>query len=828
LQKGALWKEVAMKPGEKKYPHIFSPGRIGKLITKNRIKYASTETNFNTRDGFVTDQEVAYMEAQARGGAGIVTTQGAYTDPKGEGKGYVGMMGIWDDRYIPGLKRIAEVIHKYDALACLQLMHCGRVGGIELDYCVGPSAVPQRLPIFKPQREMSKEEIQIAIQEHIDGAKRAVEAGFDIIEISGIVGYLISNFISRYTNKRTDEYGGDINSRCRFMVEIIQGIKKAVGDVPVGIRLCGEELLDDRGGNTPEESLESIKIAEKAGIDYLSVTAGWQESAESVITRDIPMGHWLYIAERVKKHIRVPVTMAYRLFLPELPEKAIREEKLDFWEMCRPMIADPELPKKILEDREEEIIPCMACNLCLSRLFRDQPLICLVRPTLGHEGESEWGYYGFEKALKKKRVAVIGGGPAGMQCAVVAAERGHEVVLYEKRSKLGGQLNIASNGPYGDEEFKRLVDYLSNRCKKSGVKIKLNTEATIGNLENPDVVVLASGASCDTSVIPGSNKRNVFSAHDVMEGKVELGRRVCIIGGRGLGIATALYLLVRDRYEVFIIEEGRKIGRDVNPSYIWRYNMKLKSAKALIYTGSKVKEITDRGVLIVNPEGKEMLLEADSIVIALLRSANELEEGLKARYSQVRIIGDALSPRRAHNAIHEGYKTGMEIEKEIYKVDIPLERKFEILSEITRATHFSWREVALLFIKDLAVQELVNKFWEITARETAKGYLKRIDPSKPLPKQIAKEMVSSSIIMGEDAKLVVGKDEDEAFVHHDSCPWYEWHTRLHILEEDQPGCDTWFFKTIEYINQKLGKNVKIETLKSLPKGDACCLRRIWI
>ncbi|MBN2361597.1 MAG: NADH:flavin oxidoreductase, partial [Deltaproteobacteria bacterium] len=252
-----------MKPGERLYPHVFSPFRIGKLEMKNRIKYASTETNFNYGDGWVSEKEIAYMEAQARGGAAIVTTQGAYTDPRTEGKGYVGMMAIWDDKFIPGLKKINDVIHRYQAKSILQLMHCGRVGGVELDYTVGPSVVKQRIPRFREPIEMTVEQIERCIQDHIDAAVRTQEAGYDGVEISGIVGYLISNFISAYTNKRTDEYGGDIAGRSTFMRKIVSGIRKAVGpDYPIIIRLCGEELLGDRGGNTPEESLESIKIAE--------------------------------------------------------------------------------------------------------------------------------------------------------------------------------------------------------------------------------------------------------------------------------------------------------------------------------------------------------------------------------------------------------------------------------------------------------------------------------------------------------------------------------------------------------------------------------------
>ena len=584
-----------MLPGEKKYPHIFSPIKIGKIEIKNRIKYASTETNFNTRDGFVTDTEVAYMEAQAKGGAGIVTTQGAYTDPRGEGKGYVGMMGIWDDKYIPGLKRIADVIKKNGAVSMLQLMHCGRVGGVELDYTVGPSAVPQRLPRFRPQREMTKEEIQACIQEHIDGARRAVEAGFEMIEVSGIVGYLISNFISSYTNQRTDEYGGDIYGRCRFMREILEGIRKEIGpDVPLGIRLCGDELLHDRGGNTPEESMIAIKIAEEAGCDYISVTAGWQESAVSVITRDIPMGSWLYIAEKVKQNIKIPVTMAYRLFLPDLPEKAIAEGKLDMWEMCRPMIADPFLPKKVLEGREEDIIPCMACNICLARLFRDQPLICFVRPSLGHEGDPAWGFYGFEKVANPKKVVVIGAGVAGLQCAAVAAERGHDVTVREKSDHVGGQLATASKGPYGDDEFMRLVNYLKTRCEKAGVKIQLNDTVKAADfadpLHNPDVVVLAAGASFVPPDVPGRNNPNLTTVTDVMEGKVKPGKKVVIIGDQGVAISCALFLKVEDQsYDVTIVGEAKKVGRDVNPSYIWRYVKKLKEFSVNMVMESKVK-----------------------------------------------------------------------------------------------------------------------------------------------------------------------------------------------------------------------------------------------
>ena len=654
-----------MRPGEEKYAHIFSPGKIGKFETKNRIKYASTETNFNYRDGYVADKEVAYMEAQARGGAGIVTTQGAFTDKAGAGRGYVGMMAIWDDKFIPGLKKIADVIHKHDALATLQLMHCGRVGGIELPHTDGPSEVPQKLPIFRPPREMTKEDIESCIQEHVAAARRTAEAGYDIVEISGIVGYLISNFISSYTNKRTDEYGGDIKGRCKLMVDIIKGIRREIGDsAAIGIRLCGDEILYDRGGNTPEESIESIKMAAEAGCDYISVTAGWQESPDPVITRDIPMGNWLYIAKKTKQAVDIPVSMAYRLFLPQYPEEAIARGELDFWEMCRPMIADPFLPKKILEGREEDIIPCIACNVCLARLFRDTELCCTVRPSLGHEADPAWGFYGFPKTVDPQRVVIVGAGIAGMQAGAIAAEKGHDVTIYEKKSYVGGQMAVAANGPWGDNELMRLVSYLKTTCEKQGARIVLNKAVSAEELkkEKADTIIIATGALIDRESVPGSDKKHVVGALDVLEGTAKWGKQVVIVGGLGVAISTALYIIDKDKEaKVSIVGPQKKLGGDVNPSYIWRYMKKLKEGGVVQVTQTNVKEITDDGLSIITPDKKEETMKADTVVLAMLVPNKEIKYG-KYQTRDVYMIGDCVQVRRGYAAVHDGYNMGMQID----------------------------------------------------------------------------------------------------------------------------------------------------------------------
>jgi len=673
-----------MLPGVKKYPHIFSPIQIGKLWAKNRIKYASTETNYNYSDGFISDKELAYIEAHARGGSGIVTTQGAYTDPRGEGQGYVGMMGIWDDKFIPGLKKMADVIHAGDALACLQLMHCGRVGGINLDYTVGPSAIQQRLRRFRPQSKMSVPEVEECIQEHIDGARRAVEAGYDIIEISGIVGYLISNFISKYTNWRSDAFGGDIQGRSTFMRKIIEGIRTEIGpDIPIGIRLCGWEMLDDREGNTEEESMESIKIAEAAGCDYISVTVGWQESLGSVISRDIPMGKWLYVAERTKKEVDIPVSMAYRLFVPDIPEKVIAEGKLDIWEMCRPMIADPALPNKIMWDKQEDIIPCVACQVCLARLFRDAPVNCTVRPSCGHEGEREWGYYGFPKTEVKRRILIAGAGIAGLQCASIAAEKGHDVSVYEKTDHIGGQWYYASRNPWGegsdkywdDEEFMRWVNHKKAQCDNFGVKFVLETQVTKELLEQekPDSLVIATGAVPEIPDIPGADKPHVQSMFDMFTGKTELGKNVVILGGSGAAISLTLFVIDtlerkgRGDYSLVMIDPAPRFGLDVNPSYIWRYRLRLKKANVQQLTYGEVKEIRKSSVIadwkIVDRKTKEkrefkdQSIPADTVILAQLVPNKDL--GYGSFKGDTAMIGDCVWVRRGFDAIQDGYRLGM-------------------------------------------------------------------------------------------------------------------------------------------------------------------------
>ncbi len=649
-------------PGAKSYPHLFTPIEVGNLFVPNRIKYAATEENLNGLDGFITDSGVEYMRQRARGVVGgLCFMQGVYMDEAGKGQGYVGQAAAWDDKFIPGLARIADAIHGEKAIAGFQLMDCGRVGAVEVESGHGPSTIPQRLRIFKPMYEMTHAEVKEMIQQHVDAARRGVEAGFDVMEISGIVGYLISNFISSYTNRRTDEYGGDIRGRMQAVVEIIQGVKEVCGpDIPVGIRLCSEELLDDVRGNTPEESMETYKMAEEAGADYISCTLGWQESIYPVISRDIPMGNWVHLAKRAKEHVKIPIQMAYRMFKPGLPNEKIGANELDFWEICRSMIADPLMPKKVAEGREDEIRHCVACNLCLARLFRDAPMTCYINPVCAHEANPEFADP--PAAEEEKEIMVVGAGPAGLECAYTAARRGHEVHVYDIRDVIGGTLNEAKNAPYGDDELWTCIEYQQTMCKKAGVTFHLGTEVTADLIEEemPDSVVLATGPAYSKIESPGGDSAKLVNLLDVMNGQAAVGEKVVVWGNRKPGIGCALHLAQQGK-KVTLVGKDKTAGFDVNPSFKWRYVLYMRQNGIVTYNDVDIEEVNDGGIVVRSYDGYRWPVNCDTIVAAQREPNESLKKVVQSEGIELFVIGDALIPRNLSSAVHDGYRIGMRI-----------------------------------------------------------------------------------------------------------------------------------------------------------------------
>jgi 2,4-dienoyl-CoA reductase (NADPH2) len=327
---------------------------------------------------------------------------------------------------------------------------------------------------------------------------------------------------------------------------------------------------------------------------------------------------------------------------------------MDFWEMCRPMIADPELPQKVREGREDEIIPCIACNICFSRLYYHQPIMCSVRPNLGHEGEKKWGYYGFTRAERAKKVFIAGAGPAGLQCAVTAALRGHKVTVVEKQNLPGGNVLLASKVDDGAIELLRPVKMLETLCQKTGVELRLGTEYTTAMLkeENTDILVIATGAKTE---VPS---QHIFTPQDVIGEDKKPGQHVVIIGGSGIGLGTAVFLLHQGNYEITIIEESKKVGRDVNPFYLWQYIGLMKKNKVLFLTQTKVLDIKGRFVRVSGAPG-EKTIETDSIIMAVFQPDKSWRQETQGIAKEVYFIGDAKKPRRLNNAIYDGYRLGM-------------------------------------------------------------------------------------------------------------------------------------------------------------------------
>ncbi|RKY18625.1 MAG: NADH oxidase [Planctomycetota bacterium] len=641
---------------------LLSPAPLAALRSPNRVKYAACSvSNFNHEDGSISERELARMKVISGTGAGIITNQGAYPDAKGEGKAYQRMLSLADDRYIPQYAAIADMIHEGGAIAIQQILHGGRYGGIDLGYCVQPSKKPQTLRHFRPPREMSVEAIKACQRDHAEAARRSMEAGFDGVEITSFMGYLLSNFISSFTNERSDEYGGSLENRCRFMVELIEEIRATIGQgVPLIVRLNGSELLADLGGNSDAECLEVMQIAEQAGVDMISLVVGWHESRKGALGRDVPTEHWLKLAERAKAVVDVPIAFGPRFGSPVLAENALAAGKIDFWEVCRPMLADPQLLNKVRERKVHLIRPCVGGLLCLSRMFRNLPYICAMNPRLGHEVEPE---YTIRPAVRAKRVLVIGGGPAGMECALAAAQRGHQVMLFEASDALGGQLRSARREIGGGHIFEEVVDYYRASLDVHGVEVSLNTPADRKSVEatGADVCVVATGASYLVPRIERpANGPEILDVQQALSVDREVGKRVVVVGGQRAGLVAAEFLASQG-HEVEILEAGTRLYADVIPTFKWRHMTWLEELKLTPRLETRLTAITESGVRIESAEG-EQELPADVVIFSAKRSSNDrLIHELEFSADELYSIGDSVLPRALHNAVHEGYKLGVRI-----------------------------------------------------------------------------------------------------------------------------------------------------------------------
>lgn len=629
---------------------LFSEGKVGALRTKNRLVMPPMVRNYADKDGLVTDRYVEHIKRIAEGGVGMMILEASYISP--EGKGFVNELGIHSDAVIPGLKRLVAMAHAHGAVIGPQLYHAGRqtsqlTTGVQP---VAPSAIKEPLSGVMP-RELTVPEIERLVQQYAEAALRAKNAGMDFVEVHGAHGYLITQFLSPFSNQRTDDYGGSEEKRLKFALDVISAVRKLVGkDYPIIVRLSADEMVP--GGLTVEKTAVIGKRLEEAGVDALHISVGNYGSyiqGQMIPPMSVPDGPLVHFAETVKRAVKIPVIAVGKIRDPKMAEKIISDNKADFVAIGRTLLADPEWPMKVQAGRTNEINPCVACNMgCISRLFSQQDVWCTVNPANGREEI-------FRKPIgRKQTVVIVGGGPAGLSAARTAASRGHRVLLYEKSNRLGGQLFAAGAAPHR-EGWKELREVLTRDIKRLGVEVRLQRGYTpaMAKEDPPNAIIVAVGSSPQRINIPGVGNTNVVIARDLLEGKRKVYGKVVIVGGGCAGAQTAEFLAVKG-HEVTIVEQAEAIATDAPMDERALLLLRLEKLGVKIEAKTKVMNIEPKSVQVENASGTASL-PAGTVVLCLGSSPNDgLTEELKKVIENTVVVGDAVSPRRMTDAILEG------------------------------------------------------------------------------------------------------------------------------------------------------------------------------
>ncbi len=646
---------------------LFSPININSMQLKNRIVMSPMHTDFANNDGSLSLKLKDYLVARARGGVGMITTEICTID--GKSPYMPNTVGIWDDKFIPSLKELTDEVHSYGARIIPQISHPGPESLAPFFYNIqpiGPSTVMAETT-KQMCREMTLEDIGETIEQYGDAARRAREAGFDGMELHAAHAYmLIGSFLSALRNRRTDYYGGSIEGRLHFALEVIANIRRKAGDdFPLIIRISGDELV--AGGRNIRETQYIAPILVDAGVDAFHISAGAmpQVSWRILPPTGTPLGINVPLAAEIKKVVNVPVMAVGRINDPRLAENILQRDEADLIAMGRALIADPELPNKAAEGRYDDIAPCIGCGLgCSGRGFGKE-LTCVVNPTVGKEPEMA-----LVSTDTPKKVMIIGAGPAGLEAARVAALRGHDVTVYEKNHKIGGQFNLAAVPPM-KQELSKVPRYMALQIEKAGGKLNLDTEVTLDMVKEsmPDVAIVATGALPLVPPIPGIDGKRVVTAHDVLAGSVPLPQgEVLIIGGGMVGCEVAEYLAsigdnpIIGQTSVTIIEMLDNIGLDMVPEVRVLAMHKLRENGVRILTSTKVKQFLDDGVVVERNGEEESIRGAKRIVLAMgAKPLDNLSEELSKVIKEVHVIGDAKEACRALEAIADGANIGRRI-----------------------------------------------------------------------------------------------------------------------------------------------------------------------
>jgi 2,4-dienoyl-CoA reductase-like NADH-dependent reductase (Old Yellow Enzyme family)/thioredoxin reductase len=634
---------------------LFKPIIVKGIPIRNRIVMAPMNTNFADFDGSVNKRFTRYYVERGKGGAGLIIVSGACIDATARKR--IGSVSLYDDRFISKLKEFSDAVHATGAKVIQQINHNGRLLTSSkelktsvLSGAIGPSAIPHILT-GELCKALTVNEIKDLIEKFGQTARRAKEAGFDGVEIHGTHGYLINQFFSLYSNRRRDAYGGNLENRMRFPLEVYQRVRELVGnDFLVCYRVNMNEFSPIE---TPiQDTIALCQRLEKEGVDLIDCSAGNSETPATVLKMIPPMstprGCYADLAATIKTEIGIPIIVVGRINTPEVAEEILKKGKADLVAIGRGFIADPFWPEKAQRGELEKIRRCIGCNQgCMEQLIKEGEISCIYNPEVGREGE-------LNLSPVKKKVWVVGGGPAGMEAAVIAASRGHKVEIFEKEKHLGGQSLLAASPP-GKQEFYAISQFLANELKRLQVAVHLDKEMTAAKVieGQADVVFVATGSVPTIPEIPGIEKEFVVTAIDVLKGK-EFGEKVVVIGGGLVGVETALFIS-EEKKETLLIEMTDEIAHDAGPLNRARLKDALRNSKVDVRCKTKLLGIGEKLVTVRN-ETKEYDIETETVVLAVgAKAQDSLHFMLGGKVPELYAIGDCVRPRKLLEAIHEAH-----------------------------------------------------------------------------------------------------------------------------------------------------------------------------